>query len=293
MPPIPLFRGKPEKISAQKQLSEANSVKFINPIQSFTFSGILNQTQMTVPTYFSKVIRSVLFIAVISMGFTSCKKDPIEPSDSINKIMPLGASRVEGARPQFESFRYELWKLLTDGEWDFDYIGTEKDPASYPDYANETFDSDHEGRGGWTSGMILGEIEESISRTGSPDIVLFSSPAGNDALQGEPYNEAISNINAIIDILQDNNANVTIILEQMAPGRTADITQDQLDYFNMLQQDMLDVASQQSTSTSQVLTVDMFTGFTDSLLADEVHYNEAGASFIADRYYDVLKDLLK
>ena len=41
-----------------------------------------------------------------------------EPSTSKNKILPLGASRVEGARPDFESYRYELWKLLEEGGWE-------------------------------------------------------------------------------------------------------------------------------------------------------------------------------
>lgn len=34
----------------------------------------------------------------------------------------------------------------------------------------------------------------------------------------------------------------------------------------------------------------MFTGFTDGLVADDVHYNGVGAQFIADRYYSVLED---
>jgi|TARA_B110000259_G_C13945670_1_gene374601 hypothetical protein len=32
----------------------------------------------------------------------------------------------------------------------------------------------------------------------------------------------------------------------------------------------------------------MFTGFNDGLMADDVHYNEAGSEFIANRYYNVL-----
>jgi lysophospholipase L1-like esterase len=52
------------------------------------------------------------------------------------------------------------------------------------------------------------------------------------------------------------------------------------------------LADEQSTATSQVLSVDMFTGFTDAMLADEVHYNAAGAEFIATRYYAVLKEVL-
>jgi hypothetical protein len=56
---------------------------------------------------------------------------------------------------------------------------------------------------------------------------------------------------------------------------------------------MLSIASQQSTSSSEVIAVDMYTGFTDLMLADDVHYNESGADFIATRYYNVLSNILE
>lgn len=52
---------------------------------------------------------------------------------TITTIMPLGASRVQGARLNFESYRYESWKLMIDAEWAFDYIVTVDDEAAYPD----------------------------------------------------------------------------------------------------------------------------------------------------------------
>jgi lysophospholipase L1-like esterase len=207
--------------------------------------------------------------------------------------MPLGASRVDGARPVYESYRYELWKDLLDGGWDFDYVGTRNDEGDYPPYANQDFDSDHEGRGGWTSAQIRSGLNQWLNQAGAPDIVLFSSPGGNDALQNLSYAEALNNINAIIDLLQDANPNVTIIIEQMAPGRSDFMTPQLTDYFNQLQSDVVAIASQQTTSNSQVLVVDMFSGFSDALLADDVHYNQAGAEFIAERYYQVLQSVLE
>lgn len=240
--------------------------------------------------------KSILIIA-FSLLIASCSKDDdisTNPqSNSINKILPLGASRVEGARPAYESFRYELWKDLVENNWTFDFIGTQSDNASYPPFDNETFDTDHEGRGGWTSGQILDELNSWLSETGSPDIVLLSSPGGNDALQGLPYENAVDNINSIVDILQTDNPDVTIIIEQMAPGRTDVMTSDLTSYFDQMKQEVLNIATNQSTSTSQVIAVDMFTGFNDSLLADEVHYNETGAEFIATRYYNVLENILE
>jgi lysophospholipase L1-like esterase len=231
------------------------------------------------------------------MMLNACDKDdnstPKPESNSINKILPLGASRVEGARPVYESFRYELWKDLIDGGWTFDFIGTKSDNASYPSFNSENFDIDHEGRGGWTSGQILSGLESWLNETGAPDIVLFSSPGGNDALEELPYENVVQNINEIIDILQANNPNVTIIIEQMAPGRTDVMTSDLTGYFDQMQEDVINIANNQSTSTSQVIAVDMFTGFNDSLLADDVHYNKTGAEFIANRYYNVLENILE
>ena len=241
-----------------------------------------------------------LFIIALGvlLTFTACKKEDdgvtttsitTQPtSNSSNRIMALGASRVEGDRPNFESFRFELWKKMIEGGWDVDFIGTENDLASYPTLGNRTFDNDHEGRGGWTSGQILDGIGGWLNATGAPDIVLFSSPGGNDALEGLSIDNAIANANSIIDIIQGANPNVTIIIEQMAPARSDQMTSELTAAFNQMKQGVLDMANQQTTNQSKVIAVDMFTGFTDAMLADEVHYNEAGARFIADRYYEVL-----
>ena len=238
----------------------------------------------------------VLVIGISLLMVNSCDKNNPQPkpvSTSINKIMCLGASRVEGNRPDYESFRYELWKDLIENNSTFDYIGTQSDEASYPMFDNRDFDIDHEGRAGWTSGQILNDINNWLVETGAPDIVLFSSPGGNDALQGLPYNQALSNINEIVDALQNVNPEVTIIIEQLAPARSDLMTTELTNYFNRLTQDVLTIASDRSTTSSQIITVDMFTGFTDSLLADDVHYNEAGANFIASQYYTVLLNILE
>ncbi len=246
-----------------------------------------------------KTSLKIVVISLIAFIFTACDENSDTPreiksiSTSINKIMPLGASRVEGARPAFESFRYELWKDLKENDWTFDFIGTQSDEASYPIFNSDNFDIDHEGRSGWTSGQILNGLNGWLNETGSPDIVLLSSPGGNDLLNGQNYNQTISNINAIIDALQSNNPNITIIVEQPAPGLSSFMTTELTNAFNQIQQDVLTIVADQTTSTSQVIAVDMFTGFTDTLLADDVHYNESGADFIATRYYDVLKNVLE
>jgi lysophospholipase L1-like esterase len=244
-------------------------------------------TKLLFPTLFCLLL---IFSCTQDEDLTQVNKTP---SNSINKIMALGASRVEGARPDFESYRYELWKNLIEGGWTFDFVGTMSDEASYPAYQGNNFDIDHEGRGGWTSGQILDGIDQWLGLVGAPDIVLFSSPGGNDGLEGLSYEQAVSNVNAIIDIIQAVNPNVTIIIEQLAPAKSEVMSPQLTTFLKQMQKDVLTMANDQTSSTSKVIAVDMFTGFSDALLADDVHYNKEGAIFIADRYYNLLVTLLE
>ena len=107
-----------------------------------------------------------------------------------------------------------------------------------------------------------------------------------------PYEEAMENINAIIDKVQNRNPSVTILIEKMAPARSDLMNGDLQTYMNQLSTDLVNLAESQSDSSSQVIIVDMQTGFKDAFLADEVHYNAQGAKFIADRYYQTLAPLL-
>ena len=238
-----------------------------------------------------------LLMILFLMIFVSCSEEgdlkPKPQSNSINKILNLGASRVEGGRPEYESYRYELWKKLKENNLIFDYVGTQTDEATYPQFNNMTFDCDHEGRGGWTSADILDELYNWLSQTGPPDFVLFSSPAGNDALEGLSYTQAVSNINDIIDVIQEFNPNTTIIIEQMAPARSNIMTSELTGFLEQMKKDILTIAESKTTSNSEVIAIDMYSGFNDSLLADDVHYNENGARFIAERYFGVLVSVLE
>ena len=207
--------------------------------------------------------------------------------------MPLGASRVEGFSPFYESYRHDLWKLLVSDGREFDLVGTNSDPNTYPSFKGESFDQDHQGFGGITSTQILNQIDNWMTWSGQPDLVLFSSPGGNDALQGQSYSTIVSNINQIIDIIQENNPKVTIVLESPAPARKDVMTGQIASYFTTMQKDVHEIAKNQSNSKSQVIVVDMATGFDESFFADEVHYNEQGAEFVANKYYELLAGLLE
>ncbi|MBT3548132.1 MAG: hypothetical protein HN487_10640 [Flavobacterium sp.] len=61
------------------------------------------------------------------------------------------------------------------------------------------------------------------------------------------------------------------------------MTLELTNYMTQLQQEVITIANEQSTSSSQIIPVDINTGFTDSLLADDVHCNESGANFICTK----------
>jgi lysophospholipase L1-like esterase len=80
----------------------------------------------------------------------------------------------------------------------------------------------------------------------------------------------------------------------MAPGRAELFESGELaNYYEQLHALVDTIVSEQSTESSPIITVDMYSDFREDYLADDVHYNERGADFIASRYYEVLVDLLQ
>jgi hypothetical protein len=229
-------------------------------------------------------ISTHFFLLLVLFG---CKSEPVE--EAKNKILPIGASRVEGDAPEFYSYRYPLWSELIDNEWSFDFIGNEVDTYYYGD---DEFDPDHEGHGGWTSGQILTALPNWLSTIDTPDVVLISSPGGNDALDGLSYSDAMDNIEDILETLQSHNPEVTIVIEIMAPAHSGLMTGDLLAFYEQMETDIAAMANDYSSGTSQVIAVDMGDGFSDAFLADPIHYNQQGAEFIGHKYYTVLEQVL-
>ena len=236
-------------------------------------------------------MKRVLVLAMVLVACVACQKNN-QPGTPSNKILPLGASRVQGDPPNYHSYRYKLWKKLVENGWSVDFVGSQIDPKSYALVDNEEFDPNHEGHIGYTSGQILEELDDWMATVDTPNIVLFSSPGGNDALDFLPYDDAVDNIVDIVQKLQGYNPNVTIVIEKMAPGNTiAMLVLD--DYYTRIQSDMDSLVNYLNTPTSNVVSIDMATGFDDDLLADPIHYNQQGASFISDRYYDILTTIME
>lgn len=238
-------------------------------------------------------MRNILFLLLVLL--LGCNEDnPITPSTSKNQILPIGDSRVDGARPDFESYRYELWKLLVQTELEFDLVGPYTDDdhdGSYASFQGLEFDDDHAGVGGFQTEDVLETMDRILRASLQPDIVLLGI-GGNDLLNEDPVPEVIENINMIIDQLQEANDSVLIILEQIAPGRSDFMTSQLTQQFAEFNTSIENIGVQQSTNSSKVIVVNMAANWTDDYMADEVHYNESGASVVAQRYFEAFSQYL-
>lgn len=231
-----------------------------------------------------------LLLLLQSCGKSNDSDLPIE--DNSTKILILGASRVQGNPPEHESFRFDLWKNLKLANYDVDFIGNIHHYHQYPLVLGQRFDPQHQGQSGFTSGQILADLDNNLARIGNPDIVIFSSPGGNDIQNEIPLRIVKSNIRAIVSHLQSKNPNVTVILEKMAPGHSSTMDEETTYYYEALLEEVELIQKQLSSHNSNVYTADMATGFTDDLLDKAAHYNKEGAEFIAARHFEVLEEIL-
>ena len=184
----------------------------------------------------------------------------------------------------YESYRYELWKKCIQNNYQIDFVGQQYDDGTYPNFMGASFDRDHEGIGGIESEGVLNNIEEVLLQSNHLDAVLLCI-GGNDLLGGDDPQTVIDNIGLIIEEIQNRFPNIIIFLEQIAPGNNEIMTNDftqKLSEFNDL---IYNTASTYSNQSSSVIAVDMSTNFNENLLADDVHYNQDGAVFIAEQYY--------
>ena len=227
----------------------------------------------------------------------ACNKEEISTTlpplqEDVLHILPLGDSRVEGNRPDYESYRYELWKNFVANDWPIDFVGTRKDEGNYTTVQGTEFDRDHEGTGGAQTTDILRTLE-TIAPENTPSIVLLGI-GGNDLLDSEKtVAETINNIEKIIQLLQNRNEHITIFLEQIAPAQSNFMTDAFKDSLNQFNAQILAIGNAQTTANSKIIVIDMAANWSDEYMADAVHYNEIGAKVVADKYFDVISTTLE
>lgn len=206
------------------------------------------------------------------------------PAFGQDRVMPLGDSITE-AETGFASYRYWLWRELSDAGYEIDLVGSMSGvyngPPLFPD-----FDQDHEGHWGWRADEVLAQLA-GWAAGAQPEVVLLHL-GHNDLWQGEGVSSTIADLSAIIGVLRSANPTIIILFAQVIPS-----TVPALSDIPTLNAEIVVLAASLSTPDSPVIVVDHWTDFDPSTETyDGVHPNAAGEQKMSSRWFSALADVL-
>jgi len=212
-------------------------------------------------------------------------------------ILPYGDSVTTfGADPE-SSYRYWLYKNLTDAGFSFSIIGTQHGVENGAP-ANPWPEDGYSGHEGWTSSDAAapGNLNPVVGL--SPDFVLLDF-GSNDILDGfDLSNTTAVNLQTIIEAFAAENPNVTILIAKPTgfvpvPGASKQEQKREKSQQSKLSGVVSKVAKLENKNGIRVITVNIHGGFnprTDTI--DGSHPNVRGEQKIANKYFQTLRKLL-
>ena len=242
----------------------------------------------------------LLIFALIIGSSVSCEYDDDSSTETSRlcssenpcKIVTIADSRGICFPSLFETYRYPLWKELTIANYSFDFIGPIVDTCEYEPFIGHDFDPDHGAVGGAHTTDILSRIASGFYPEDS-DILLLGI-GGNDLIGGDTIAFTIENINSIVDAFIGYDSDIIILIEQLAPASNSIMTPELTQILIEFNSEILKLIEQRSGQSQKVYGVDMYDQWqSDDYLADDYHYNEAGAQEVAHRYFIALDSSLE
>ena len=217
-------------------------------------------------------------------------------------ILPLGDSITDGAgyNEPHSSYRDELYNLLTDAGYDFNFVGTRS--SSYGSITLK-----HEGVSSIRADQILNgglgqaPLNNKLTQYGI-DIVLLHAGT-NDILQGYwagdntayTASTTLADIENIIAALKLKSANSIILVAKVIPNHEYNLANGDLSIpLNSLLSN--DWAQSLSTNSFKVIIVDHHSDMqsgtqTNDYATDFIHPNQSGETKMANKWFDALKEL--
>ena len=211
-------------------------------------------------------------VAVLAVGLVAAHAAPV-------RIMPLGDS-ITQADSRHGSYRRPLWKMLVEAGYAVDFVGTQRDHfLGPPPFAD--FDTDHEGRWGWSADRVAARIA-GWARGTRPDIVLVHLGT-NDVARGRDASRIAGDLGRIVEALRRQNPRVAVLLARVIPAVGAEAR------LRSLNVEIERLARSLTTAESPVIAVDHADGFdarTDTY--DGLHPNERGERKMAEAWFRAL-----
>jgi len=222
------------------------------------------------------------------------------------KILCLGNSITNGTN-KYNSYRRDLWKMLHEGKYNFDFIGSWSKHHWNGEVPNPDFDMDHDGHSGWTFPQILkapdwdssrGDLQKWIKNY-TPDIVLIELGT-NDVFQCISIEESMRAFSTTVKLLRQKNKNVKIFVAQIPPlgqqWAPKMLCHDSISYAQRIinYNDTIALfAKEMSTKASPVIAVDQYTGVNPAKdMYDDIHPNDKGELEMAKRWFAAIKQYI-
>jgi acyl-CoA thioesterase-1 len=221
-------------------------------------------------------------------------------------ILCLGNSITNGTST-FNSYRRDLWQMLHNENYNFDFIGSWSKHHEGGEMPNPDFDLDHEGHSGWTAADIFHPPNWDSTRGSinlwleeyKPDIVLVELGT-NDVFQCRKIPDVLKNFSDLIHVLRKKNKAVKIFFAQIPPLGPQwaekklcgnDTTYDQS--LRNLNRAIAVFIKSNSTISSPLFVVDQFSGITAANQYDDIHPNLSGEKIMAQRWFDAIHSSIK
>jgi sulfur relay (sulfurtransferase) DsrC/TusE family protein len=205
-------------------------------------------------------------------------------------IVPIGDSITHGGRLADEySWRYPLFKMLTDAGVEFDFVGAYekglKKQFQWPDVDGKPFDPDHQAAYGIKTAKMRNRIVEDRKKwSHAPDIALIHLGT-NDQKGGNWDETVVKPLADMIEMLREENPEVIVFLGHLnfKEGAAAKIRP-------MVEQ----LAKDKTTEKSPVHTVHHYEGFNanpqgpDTDTYDWAHPNPKGQEKMARKWFEAM-----
>jgi len=184
--------------------------------------------------------------------------------------------------------------MLREAGVSFDLVGSQTEPYLGSEYGcAAAIDEDHEGYASGTIELVGIKAMPSVEDL-RPDVALIFL-GGNDIYEGRDPADSAPALESLITDMQLVKPDITILVAQIIPCATDQpIAHSAARYSDQdvgpVFHDAVAGFTSLSTDESEVIVVDMNTGFTLDYLRDEWHPTDAGDQLIASRWMKALED---
>jgi acyl-CoA thioesterase I len=240
------------------------------------------------------VAAAVLLVATLASALAETSATAASSQQPV-RILCLGDSITQGGKRDREeyTYRYPLFKMLTDAGVAFDFIGsTQKGlhaDATWPDYNGKPFDPDHEGHYGWKTAKIRDHLSEWMKTYPAPADIVLIHLGTNDQKSDNFERDITQPLTDIIKMLRDANPRVVVLVGHLNFNDGSALK------IRPLVQKMADDLN---TDASPVKTVNHFEGWHEkpreegSDTFDWAHPNPQGQQKMAQKWFEAMRQYL-